>query len=108
MNERLLGGVQRARERVKLGERNLGRQWTPAVAVAKQHKEVGPWRDALAARDLVEADGHRALVESRLLAHSPAQIDGLKACAPAGAQRAQSGKHLFLQGVALRLEVAKR
>lgn len=77
------------------------RQRAPAVTVSKQNDEV--WLDAglLAAFNLAQADLHGLLVECRLIAHTPAQVNGLEACAVLFTKLAQLREHLRLQSVAV-------
>ena len=58
--------------------------------------------------DLAEADRHRPLVETGLVADAPAQVDRLEPGATAGTQLAEAGEDGPLQGVALGLEVTER
>ena len=80
---------------------------SPAVALAEQDDEVGARRDALAAADLFEADGHRLLVERRLLADAPAQVDGLEAAAVLHAQVPQLRPDMLLERIPLGFHVAE-
>src|ERR1035437_5108145 len=83
------------------------RQRAPAVALPEQHDEVGLDAGLLAALNLAQADIHGLLVERRLVAHTPAQVDGLEARAVRFAELAQAWEDLALQGVALGLQVFK-
>jgi len=51
----------------------------------------------LAARDLVQADLHRLLVERRLIAQAPAQVDGMKSRVVRFAELAQLEENAALQ-----------
>jgi hypothetical protein len=79
----------------------------PAVALPEQHDEVGLDAGLLATLNLAQADLHGLLVERRLVAHAPAQVDGLKARVVLLAQLAQPGEDLALQRVALGFQVLK-
>ncbi len=65
-------------DRLELVGGDLCRWGAPAVAIAKQHDEVGTRRRPLTAIDLAQADVHRLMVETRLLTHPPADIDRLE------------------------------
>ena len=71
---------QAIEDRRKLVSRDARGDGTPAVPVSQEDEEVRPAGLALAAGDLLEADLHCALVASRLLAHTPTQIDRLETC----------------------------
>ena len=76
----------------------------PAVALAEQHDEVGLDVGLLGALNLAEADLHDLhgqLVERRLVAYAPAQVDSLKARIVLLAQLAQPGEDVVLQSVLL-------
>ena len=64
-------------------------QRLPTVAVAEQHDEVRLDAGTLAALDLAQADLHGLLVERRLVADAPAQVNGLEARAVLLAELAQ-------------------
>jgi hypothetical protein len=64
---------------LELSRLDMRRQRPPAVAFPEQHNEVGLDPGLLAAFNLAQADFHGLLVESRLVAHAPAQVDGLEA-----------------------------
>jgi len=83
------------------------RQRSPAISVAKQENEIRLDPSFLAARDFGEADLNRFLIEGCLIAHSPAQIDGLESRTPLLAETRQPRKCLFLQGIPLTLQVLK-
>ncbi|MGA2456098.1 MAG: hypothetical protein ABSF85_00790 [Terriglobales bacterium] len=56
-------------------------QRPPTVTVSEQNDEVRLDAGLLAALNLAQADLHGLLVECRLVAHTPAQVNGLEACA---------------------------
>jgi hypothetical protein len=64
-------------------------------------------RCGLAALNLAQADLQGLLVERRLVAHAPAQVDGLEARVVRLAELAQPGKDDALQRVAIGLQVFK-
>ena len=65
-------------------------------------------RDLLRAPQLVKTNPHCAVIQTRFARHAPAEVNGLKLKAVLRAKLLQTGKHLRLQRVALRLQVAKR
>src|SRR5205085_8749568 len=79
-----------------LRRRNLCGQRPPAVTVAKQHDEVRSWRGLLAAFDLLQTNLDGLLIEARLFAHAPAQINRLKAAAVLLTQLTQLGEDCLL------------
>ena len=83
------------------------RQRAPAVTLPEQHNEVGLDAGLLAALNLAQADLQGLLVERRLVAHAPAQVDGLEARVVRLAELAQPGEDVALQRVALGLQVFK-
>jgi hypothetical protein len=46
--------------------------------LTENQEKIGLRRYALASRDLIEADRHRRLLDARLLADTPSEIDGVK------------------------------
>jgi len=58
-------------QRLELASLDGRRQWPRTVAVSQQHDEVGPRRQFLTTAQLLQTDGHRLLIDRRLLAHTP-------------------------------------
>jgi len=79
--------------------------WPPTVTVSEQNDEVRLDAGLLAAFNLAQADLHGLLVECRLVADTPAQVNGLKAGAVLFTELAQLREHVALQRVALGLQV---
>ena len=75
--------------------------------VWEQHDEVGLDAGLVAALNLAQANLHGLLVQRRLVAHAPAQVDGLEARIVLLAQLAQPGEDVALQSVTLGLQVFK-
>ena len=83
------------------------RQWPPTVTISEQNDEVRLDAGLLAAFNLAQADLHGLLVESRLIADTPAQVNGLEASVVFFTQLAQLREDVTLKGVALGLQVFK-
>lgn len=62
-------------------------------------------RRFLAARQLVQANAHGAVVPTRLLGHAPAQVDGLKAQPLGKTVPLQLGEDLALENIPLGLHI---
>ena len=95
------GFSDRHKKLFELIGRNLRRQREPAIAIAKQDDEVRSWRKPLTAGDLVEADLQRSVILTRLVPHTPAEIDGLEAVPVASAEVAQFWEDGAVEGIAL-------
>ena len=80
MGKPLSGAVahKTALEDVELIARNNCWQWAPAVAVADQRNEIGPWGDAAATLYFFQAQGDRLVIESCFFADTPSQVDSLE------------------------------
>jgi hypothetical protein len=106
-------GAYQLRVRRLIEERGEFRCWNfvrdrpPAVPVAEERNKVRPRRDALAARDLIEADAHGALLAAGFFEDAPPEIDGLEAAIVVRAERAQARENGPLQHVPLRVQVAE-
>ena len=96
---------QAIEDRRKLVSRDARGDGTPAVPVSQEDEEVRPAGLTLAAGDLLEADLHCALVASRLLAHTPTQIDRLETCPSLQAELREFGKHPRVERLALHLQI---
>ena len=101
-------GWNERQKRVEFSGWNSGGQGLPAVPVAEQRDEVRPHAGGLAPPNLAQADLHRLLVERRLVAHAPAQVDGLEPRAVLLAELSQLRKHVALKRIALRLQILER
>jgi transposase-like protein len=90
-----------------LMDRRRGVPGGKRVPPTQETNKVGLDAGLLAALNLAQADLHGLLIERRLVAHAPAQVDGLKARVVLLAQLAQLREDLSLQSVALGLQVLK-
>ncbi len=91
----------------KLGLCDLFNQGLPTVTIAQEYQKIRPRRNLLRPAEFVEADLHRAVIQTRLSGDAPAQIDGMELKSTDHAVLLQPGKHVALKEIALLLQIAE-